>query len=136
MFMRYLNLAIHPLHSSQSVPSQPTATAWLVSSGTLTGTSQPEDGYPIINFNDTNVNSEVVFKYNYTGTLSANKYFGVQLFENDCSTGRQRSPFVHVNNTDGDVLNIDLDIVQETITNPAHYNEITAAEAAISFCSA
>jgi hypothetical protein len=37
---------------------------------------------------------------------------------------------VIVNNTDGDVLNIDLDIVQETITTSAHY-EVTAAEAAI-----
>jgi hypothetical protein len=34
------------------------------------------------------------------------------------------------------VLNIDLDIVQETITTSAHYNEITAAEAAIHSVSA
>jgi hypothetical protein len=59
---------------------------------------------------------------------------GVQLFENDCSTAADATALVIVNNTDGDVLNIDLDIVQETITTSAHYNEITAAEAAISFC--
>jgi hypothetical protein len=39
MFMRYLNLAILASTAlSQSVPEPPTATAWLVSSGTLTGT--------------------------------------------------------------------------------------------------
>jgi hypothetical protein len=35
---------------------------------------QPEDGYPVIALDDANGDSEVFFKYNYTGTLSSNKY--------------------------------------------------------------
>jgi hypothetical protein len=135
MFMRYLNIAILASTAlSQSVPESSSSNGVARQLGDFEWDIEPEDGYPIINFNDTNVNSEVVFKYNYTGDLGATKYLEVQLFENDCTTAADATALVIVNNTDGDVLNINLDIVQETITTSAHYDEITPAEAAISFC--
>jgi hypothetical protein len=135
MFMRYLNLAMLASTAlSQSVPESANSNGVARQLGDFDWDLAPEDGYPIINFNDTNVNSEVVFKYNYTGNLSASKFLEVQLFESDCTTAADATALVFVNNTDGDVLNIDLDIVQETITTSPHYEEITTAEAAISFC--
>jgi hypothetical protein len=135
MFMRYLNLAMLASTAlSQSVPESANSNSVARQLADFDWDLAPEDGYPIINFNDTNVNSEVVFKYNYTGNLSASKFLEVQLFESDCTTAADATALVFVNNTDGDVLNIDLDIVQETITTSPHYEEITTAEAAISFC--
>jgi hypothetical protein len=134
MFMRYLNLAI--LVSavlSQSVPESANSNDVARQLGDFDWAIAPEDGYPIINFNDTNVNSEVIFKYNYTGDLSGSKYLEVQLFQNDCSSAPDDALAI-VNNTDNDVLNINLDIIQETISTSDHYTEISPGEAAISFC--
>ncbi len=133
--MHYLNLAL--LVSavlSQSVPEPANSNDVARQLGDFDWAIAPEDGYPIINFNDTNVNSEVVFKYNYTGDLSGSKYLFVQLFENDCVAAADATALAIVNNTDGDVLNIELDIIQETITNSPHYEEISPGSAAISFC--
>jgi hypothetical protein len=136
MFMRYLNLAILASTAlSQSVPESANSNGVARQLGDFDWDLAPEDGYPIINFNDTNVNSEVVFKYNYTGDLVANKFLEVQLFQADCVTAADADALVMVNNTDGDhELHIDLDIIQETITNSTHYQKITPGEAAISFC--
>jgi hypothetical protein len=135
MFMRYVNLAILVSAAlSQSVPEPANSNDVARQLGDFDWAIAPEDGYPIINFNDTNVNSEVIFKYNYTGNLTGSKYLFVQLFESDCATDADATALAIANNTDGDVLNINLDIVQETITNSSHYEQISAAEAAISFC--
>ncbi len=135
MLMRYLNLAILVSAAlSQSVPEPANSNDVARQLGDFDWAIAPEDGYPIINFNDTNVNSEVVFKYNYTGDLSGSKYLFVQLFENDCVAAADATALAIVNNTDGDVLNIELDIIQETITNSPHYEEISPGSAAISFC--
>jgi hypothetical protein len=45
---------------------------------------EPEDGFPIIAFNNTTEDSEVFFKYNFTGTLSDSKFFAIKLYESDC----------------------------------------------------
>jgi hypothetical protein len=135
MLMRYLNLALLVSTAlSQSVPESANSNDVARQLGDFDWAIAPEDGYPIINFNDTNVNSEVIFKFNYTGNLTGSKYLEVQLFESDCATAADATALAIANNTDGDVLNINLDIVQETITNSSHYEEISPAEAAISFC--
>jgi hypothetical protein len=77
---------------------------------------QPENGYPSIAFDDTNEDSEVIFKYNYTGTLNDRKFLNVKLYKNDCVTAADAS-LAFINTTSGDELDIELDIIQETISN-------------------
>jgi len=93
----------------------------------------PEDGYPIIGFDDTTETSEVVFKYNYTGTLSASKTLTYNLFQLDCTTPAD-SALASTNTIVADELTVDIDIIQETITNSAHYNAIDNTAAEINFC--
>jgi hypothetical protein len=94
---------------------------------------QPEDGYPSIAFDDTNEEREVIFKYNFTGTLSARKFLGVTLYQNDCITAPDAS-LAFVNSTNGDELDIELDIIQETISNSVHYIDLNGTAAIIGFC--
>jgi hypothetical protein len=94
---------------------------------------QPEDGYSVIALDDVNEESEVIFKYNYTGTLSGTKYLDVKLFQNDCSTAADAS-LAFINATTGGELDIDLVIIQETISNSVHYQDIIASAAIIGFC--
>jgi hypothetical protein len=136
MFMRYLNLAIlastvvlsrsasDVSANSNGIARQLADFAWEI---------EPEDGYPVIAVDDANEESEVVFKYNYTGTLSANKYLGVNLYQNDCITAADAS-LAFINTTTGDELDIDLDIIQETISNSVHYQDINPSTAIIEFC--
>jgi len=93
----------------------------------------PEDGYPIIGFDDTTETSEVVFKYNYTGTLSASKTLTYNLYQLDCTTPAD-SALASTNTIVADELTVDIDIIQETITNSVHYNEIDNTAAEINFC--
>jgi hypothetical protein len=94
---------------------------------------QPEDGYPSIAFDDANEESEVIFKYNFTGTLSARKFLGVTLYQNDCITAPDAS-LAFVNSTNGDELDVELDIIQETISNSVHYTDLNGTAAIIGFC--
>ena len=94
---------------------------------------QPEDGFPIIAFNDTNEESEVVFKYNFTGTLSDRKLLDVSLYQSDCITAADGS-LAFTEAINGDELDIDLDIIQETISNSVHYKDVNLTNAVIGFC--
>jgi hypothetical protein len=94
---------------------------------------QPEDGYPSIAFDDANGESEVIFKYNFAGALSARKFLGVTLYQNDCITAPDAS-LAFVNSTNGDELDIELDIIQETISNSVHYIDLNVTAAIIGFC--
>jgi hypothetical protein len=94
---------------------------------------QPEDGFPSIAFDDTNEDSEVIFKYNFTGTLTARKFLDVKLFQNDCVTASDAS-LAFINTTTGDELDVELDIIQETITNSDHYQDLNGTAAIIGFC--
>jgi hypothetical protein len=79
MFMRYLSLAILASTAlSQSAPDQPTATKWLVISVTSTGTLSRKMDTPASPLT-TRTRKEVIFKYNFTGTLSDRKFLGVTL---------------------------------------------------------
>jgi hypothetical protein len=136
MFMRYLNLAILASTAvlSQSAPGVSANSNDIARQlGDFDWDVQPEDGYPVIALDDANGDSEVVFKYNYTGTLSPNKYLDVKLFQNDCSTAADAS-LAFINTTTVDALDIDLDIIQETISNSVHYQDINASAAIIGFC--
>jgi hypothetical protein len=95
---------------------------------------QSEDGFPSIAINDANENSEVIFKYNFTGNLTESKYLDVKLYQNDCITVADTS-LAFTNTTTGDELDIELDIIQESITSSDHYTDIDAGAAAIiGFC--
>jgi hypothetical protein len=72
---------------------------------------------------------EVIFKYNFTGTLSDRKFWASALPE------RLRlapdASLAFVNSTTGDELDVELDIIQETISN--HYIDLNGT-AVIGFC--
>jgi hypothetical protein len=140
MFMRYLRLAILATTAATTLSLRAPESAdnnshdmarQLV--GDFDWDIQPEDGYPSISFDDTNEESEVIFKYNFTGTLTDRKFLDVKLFKNDCVSASDAS-LAFINTTSGDELNIDLDIIQETITNSAHYQDINGTAAVIGFC--
>jgi hypothetical protein len=135
--MRYLHLAILATTAvtaatgySQSAPESDMARQL---AGDFAWDIMPEDGYPSIAFNDTNKNSEVIFKYNFTGTLTDSKFLNVKLLRNDCLTAADAS-LAFVNTTSGDELDIELDIIQETISNSVHYQDINGTSAIIGFC--
>jgi hypothetical protein len=94
---------------------------------------QPEDGYPSIAFDDTNEDSEVIFKYNFTGTLTDRKFLDVKLYKNDCITAADAS-LAFINSTSGDELDVELDIIQETISDSDHYIDLNGTAAIIGFC--
>jgi hypothetical protein len=136
MFMRYLSLAILAsiaVLSQSALESTNSNDMARQLAGDFDWGIQPEDGFPVIALNDANENSEVVFKYNYTGTLSATKYLDVQLYQTDCVTAADAS-IAFINTTTGDELDIDLDIIQETISSSVHYQDINATAAVIGFC--
>jgi hypothetical protein len=136
MFMRYLTLAILASTAlSQSAPESANSNDMARQlAGDFDWGIQPEDGFPIINFNDTNTDSEVTFKYNYTGTLTPTKFLDVQLFKTDCLTPADAS-LAFNDTTTGQELDIELDIIQETITNSDHYDGTADGTAAtIGFC--
>jgi hypothetical protein len=140
MLMRYLHLALMAATAatafSQSTPESADNTSNDMArqlAGDFDWDIQPEDGFPSINFDDTNEDSEVIFKYNFTGTLTDRKFLGVKLFRNDCVTAPDAS-LAFVNTTTGDELDIELDIIQETITNSVHYQDLNGTAAIIGFC--
>jgi hypothetical protein len=135
MFMRYLNLAILASTAvlSQSAPESANSNDVARQLGDFDWDITPEDGYPIIGFGNSTEESEVVFKYNFTGNLTDNKFLEVKLFQNDCSTAADAS-LAFTNSSTLDELDIDLDIIQETISNSVHYQEINASAATIGFC--
>jgi archaellin len=95
-----------------------------------------EDGFPIIVFNDTSEESEVVFRFNFTGSLTPTKFLEVNLYQSDCITAADELAlaFVNTTNLDDSELDIDLDIIQETISNSDHYTDLNSTSAAIGFC--
>jgi hypothetical protein len=135
MFMRYLTLAILASTAlSQGAPESANSNDMARQLGNFDWDIQPEDGFPIINFNDTNTDSEVIFKYNFTGALTASKFLEVKLYEINCVTPADASALAFVNSTTEGELEIELDIIQETISKSNHYQDINASAAIIGFC--
>jgi hypothetical protein len=137
LIMRYLHLAILAANAvnaySQSVPESPGNDMARQLAGDFDWDIQPEDGYPSIAFDDTNEDSEVIFKYNFTGTLTDRKFLDVKLYKNDCVTAADAS-LAFINTTSGDELDVELDIIQETISDSVHYQDINSTAAIIGFC--
>jgi hypothetical protein len=135
MFMRYLNLAmlastVLPQSEAESANSNYLARQL---AGDFDWDIEPEDGFPMIAVDETNKDSAVFFKYKYTGTLSDTKYLEVKLYQNDCGIAADSS-LAFINTITGDELDIDLDIMQETILDSVHYQEIDGTAAVIGFC--
>ena len=94
----------------------------------------PEDGFPSIAFDDASASKEVVFKYNFTGTTGPNKYLVSTLLDKSCNQTADASLAI-VQNVSGNALEVDLDIIQETITSSSSYNEnAEGTSATIDFC--
>lgn len=89
---------------------------------------EPEDGYPIIAFNDETEGGEVVFKYNYTGPVS--------LYEYDClyKADSASLSFATDYDTQGEIA-VNVDIIQETIRRSNLYAQPNATTASIQFCA-
>jgi hypothetical protein len=141
MLARYLHLALLAATAATAFSSQSTPESADNSSndmarklaGDFNWDIQPEDGYPSIAFDDANEESEIIFKYNFTGTLTDRKFLDVKLYRNDCVSASDAS-LAFINTTTGDELDIELDIIQETITNSVHYQDINGTAAIIGFC--
>jgi hypothetical protein len=134
MLMRYLTLAFMASTAlSQSAPESANSNEVARNLGDFDWEIMPEDGFPSIAFDDANEESEVIFKYNFTGTLSDRKFLGVRLFQNDCVSTPDAS-LAFVNSTTGDELSVELDIIQETISNSVHYIDLNGTAAIIGFC--
>jgi hypothetical protein len=137
MLMRYLHLAILATTAatacSQSAPPESSGNDMARQLADFDWDITPEDGYPSIAFDDQNEESEVIFKYNFTGTLGERKFLDVKLYQSNCETPSDAS-LAFVNSTSGDELDVELDIIQETITNSVHYQDINGTAAAIGFC--
>jgi hypothetical protein len=95
---------------------------------------EPREGFPQIAFNDSTEESEVVFMYDYTGTLTDRKNISLSLFKYDCVTPADSSlAFAADYDTLGEI-SIDLDIIQDTIATSNVYNETNITTAVIQFC--
>jgi hypothetical protein len=95
----------------------------------------PREGFPVIGFNGTTEESEVLFKYDYTGTLTDSKNLSVSLFKKDCLTPADPSlRFAGDYGTPGE-LSVAIDIIQETIAKSMHYNQTNSTAATIEFCT-
>ena len=94
----------------------------------------PEDGFPSIAFDDASASKEVVFKYNFTGTTGPYKYLVSSLLDKNCNQTADASLAI-IQNVSGNALEVDLDIIQETITSSSSYNEnAEGTSATIDFC--
>ena len=140
MLVRYLHLALLAATAatafSKSTPESADNNSNGVArqlAGDFDWDIQPEDGFPSIAFDDTNEDSEVIFKYNFTGTLTDRKFLDVKLYKNDCVTAADAS-LAFINTTSGDELDVELDIIQETISNSVHYQDVDGTAAIIGFC--
>jgi hypothetical protein len=96
---------------------------------------QPEDGYPVIviAFNDSNPENSVAFKFNFTGTLTDRKLLDVSLYQSDCITAADAS-LVMADTINSDKIDVDIDIILETIPNSVHYKDLNITTAVIGFC--
>ena len=93
-------------------------------------------GFPAINFDASNANSEVQFKYDFTGVPGPKKYLLPQLYLSDCTTESNSPGALLVNNsTTGQEFDLDVDIVQDLIDSSDYYTAAAdGLSAEINFC--
>jgi hypothetical protein len=138
MLIHYLQLAILAA-TAASTFSQVTPESTDVNDaarqllGDFTWDIQPEDGYPIIGFDSVTDETEVIFKYNYTGLLNSRKFLDVNLYQNDCVSASDAS-LTFINSTSGYELDVEIDVIEETISKSVHYQDINATAGIVGFC--
>ena len=98
-----------------------------------------EETWPQISFEGATEDSEVRFKYNYTGTIVPNaKYVDIKLHRGDCITDASTQAVVMRNLVDDagfKEITFDVDVLQATITNTPEYIEAAdGLSADIVFC--
>jgi hypothetical protein len=95
-------------------------------------------GYPKFSFNNA-TEDEVTFKYSVSGTETATygdiKYFQAAVYTEDCTTTANLPAILLAESlTDTDEYTIELDILQEFISDSDYYQENTPTNATINFC--
>jgi hypothetical protein len=95
-------------------------------------------GYPIFSFANA-TESEVMFKYSVsgteTGTYGVLKYLRAGVYLADCiSTANLPAILLEEELTEADEFTVELDILQEFISDSDYYNQIAPTNATIDFC--
>lgn len=94
----------------------------------------PLDGYPTIAFDGASETKEVIFKYNFTGVIGPYKLLSSKLLDRYCNESADSSLAI-VQNVSGNEMEIDLDIVQDRISQSRQYSEnAEGTRATIDFC--
>jgi hypothetical protein len=131
MLMRYFHLAIlatTTVASALSI-SAPESAGDMARQLNGDWDIQSEDGYPTMDFDG----REVIFKFNYTGTLTTTKFLEVNIYQSDCTSASDASlPLTEAIN--GRELFVDIDIIEDTISKSVHYQDAGLAAASIGFC--
>ena len=97
-----------------------------------------EPDFPQISFEGADDSREVRFLYNYTGTTVPNtKFISHQLFQGDCKT--PASPGAIAVTFEEDITanqeyQVDIDVLQESVTGTPEYTDIDVTAAMINFC--
>jgi hypothetical protein len=140
MFLRYLKIAILAATAATALSQRSATDVQEESNRDLADFNWdvgPEDGYPIIAFNDATENGEAVFKYNFTGDASDPnaKYLNVTLWQFDCLGAADATALSLTDSISGDELNVGIDVVQATIASSTeHYVDFNGTAAEITFC--
>ena len=98
----------------------------------------PEPDYPSISFEDANIDKEVRFLYNYTGdTTDPSKEIRYTLLRGDCEEAASTGAIAVSFSKDFPALKeyqLDINILQDTVTGTPEYTDIDATSAMINFC--
>ena len=97
--------------------------------------------YPLLNFDDENLESEITFQYSYTGTYQpGTKYFETTLLAEGCLDGPATSLPESLEikgetvNPDTQKFSFDVDVIQQLIVDSSYWNSLTTTTAEIKFC--
>jgi hypothetical protein len=96
---------------------------------------QPQDGFPVIAFNNLTTTKEVIFQYDSPLlNENENKTYAVTIFESDCKTIGSNAI---TNTADASVdreLTVLVDVDQGTISNSLYYESVNLTNAIIGLC--
>jgi hypothetical protein len=98
---------------------------------------EAEPDFPTISFEGGATDSEIRFKYNYTGIVTDNKYLKYSIFQGDCVT--EGSPGAlevldEITIANDKEYQFDVNVLQATITETPEYTDIDVTSAVINFC--
>jgi len=81
-----------------------------------------------------NKTDDIVFLYNYTGTLGPNKFLTVSVLQKDCVSPGTAEPLPVIQTNVLDELYLELDVNLDVIKESAFYTEFSAEASEIAFC--